>query len=110
MAYEEIKDKLDEGIREYVRILMDNGVETFQSCQGGIGHPMPDPTVCFFGDKNEGLRVLHIALKNNLPVHEVRRVYSVQEEEAQSPYWEIVFKHDTSGHSTYNKETGFFEG
>lgn len=31
-------ESLDDGIREYVRILVTSGVETFESCEGGEGH------------------------------------------------------------------------
>jgi hypothetical protein len=35
---------LDEGIREIVITLATNGVETFESCQGGPEHCFPEPT------------------------------------------------------------------
>lgn len=37
---------LDPGVAGYVRILRDAGVETFESCEGGLGHALPEPTVC----------------------------------------------------------------
>ncbi|MGH7475244.1 MAG: hypothetical protein ACRELD_03060 [Longimicrobiales bacterium] len=32
---------LDAGIRSAVRLLIDAGVETFESCEGGLGHEHP---------------------------------------------------------------------
>jgi hypothetical protein len=40
---------LDEGIREFVVILIANGVETFESCEGGRGHCYAEPTIRFRG-------------------------------------------------------------
>ena len=40
---------LDEGIREAVAVLVANGVETFESCEGGPGHAFPEPTIRFEG-------------------------------------------------------------
>jgi hypothetical protein len=34
---------LDPGIAEYVRVLLAQGVETFESCQGGPGHAYTEP-------------------------------------------------------------------
>jgi hypothetical protein len=38
---------LDEGVREIVVTLIANGVEAFESCEGGDGHAFPWPTVQF---------------------------------------------------------------
>lgn len=38
---------LDDGIREIVIVLVKNGVETFESCEGGPGHAFPEATVRF---------------------------------------------------------------
>jgi hypothetical protein len=43
------EEPLDEGIREIVLTLIANGVETFESCEGGPGHVYPWPTVPFTG-------------------------------------------------------------
>jgi hypothetical protein len=32
---------LDAGIRRYVAALRSGGIETFESCEGGEGHPFP---------------------------------------------------------------------
>lgn len=55
---------LDPGIRDAVRILRRGGVETFESCQGGYGHPenpggkhaYAEPTVRWHGTSADGGR------------------------------------------------------
>lgn len=38
-------DTLDDGIREIVLLLRKARYKTFTSCEGGKGHPFPEPTV-----------------------------------------------------------------
>jgi hypothetical protein len=45
---------IDPGIRREVKILWENGIETFESCEGGRGHSFPEPTVRFHGGQSEG--------------------------------------------------------
>jgi hypothetical protein len=85
--------KLDKGIAREVKILFQNGVETTESCEGGQGHPFPEPTVRFAGGQAEGFRALGIALQNGLNVTELRRVWSVQDGEPVGPQWEMTFYH-----------------
>jgi hypothetical protein len=47
---------LDRGIRTAVRTLFENGIETFESCEGGMGHAFYEPTVRFHGGPGEGFR------------------------------------------------------
>jgi hypothetical protein len=82
---------LDEGIREIVVVLVGNGVETFESCEGGRGHCFPEPTVRFEGDSSEGLRALAVALENGLPVARLRRVWGVIDGQIHGPWWEMTF-------------------
>jgi hypothetical protein len=89
--------RIDAGIAREVRILWDNGVETTESCQGGQGHPFPEPTVRFTGDKSEGPRALGIALQHGLRVTALRRVWSVIDGEAVGPFWEMTFYHPDGG-------------
>jgi hypothetical protein len=70
---------LDEGIREIVITLVANGVETFESCEGGRGHSFPEPTVRFEGGSSEGLRAIAVALENGLPVRRLRRVWGFED-------------------------------
>jgi hypothetical protein len=84
-------DSLDPGIRPYVKILVDEGIETFESCQGGSGHSFPEPTIRFHGQHSEGYRAVAIALQHGLPVECLRRVWDVEDLELVGPDWEIVF-------------------
>ena len=82
---------LDTGIQDAVETLQRAGVETFESCQGGLHHAYPEPTVRFHGDASEGLRALSIALKAGLPVAALRRSWPVIDKEPTGPWWELTF-------------------
>lgn len=81
---------LDSGIKNAVLILCENGIETFESCQGGTNHAYPGPTIRFHGDRVEGLRAYAIAARHGLNVASLSRVYDVLEGELVGPYWEIT--------------------
>lgn len=83
--------QLDPGIRRYVEVLRQSGVETFESCEGGNGHAFHEPTVRFHGGQAEGYRALGIALQHALPVAELRRYWYVQNGEPCGPHWEMTF-------------------
>lgn len=83
--------EIDRDIRQAVRVLNKNGVETFESCQGGKGHPFPEPTVRFHGGNAEGFRALSVALQHGLRVFELRRYYTIIDELPVGPYWEMTF-------------------
>jgi hypothetical protein len=83
---------LDEGIREIVVVLAANGIETYESCEGGPGHSYPEPTVCFEGASSEGLRAASIAIENGLPISELRRTWGVVDGLLHGPWWEITFR------------------
>jgi hypothetical protein len=82
---------LDSGIRDIVITLASNGIETFESCEGGKGHSFPEPTVRFEGGASEGLRAMAIALENGLPVLRLRRVWGVVDGSMHGPWWEMTF-------------------
>jgi hypothetical protein len=82
---------LDRGIAAVVVALASAGVETFESCEGGVGHAYAEPTVRFHGDHAEGMRALSVAMKANLPVQELRRVWPVLNNEPTGPWWELTF-------------------
>ena len=82
---------LDDGIAPFVRALVDGGVETFESCEGGSGHAYPEPTVRFHGDHAEGFRALSVAMRANLPVAGLRRVWPINGGEPTGPWWELTF-------------------
>jgi hypothetical protein len=83
---------LDLGIKYYVETLRASGVETFESCEGGEGHSMPEPTVRFHGQRGEGFRALAIALEHALPVLDLRRYWAIIDGEPTGPYWELTFR------------------
>jgi len=82
---------LDPGIRKIVEILLECGVETFESCEGGPGHACPEPTVKFEGDLSEGLRAVAVALAYGLPVAALRRTWQVRDRTLHGPWWEMTF-------------------
>jgi len=82
---------IDPGIRRAVKILWENGIETFESCQGGRGHSFPEPTVRFHGQKHEGFRAIAVALAHGLKVAALRRYYTVEDGELHGPCWEMTF-------------------
>jgi hypothetical protein len=82
---------LDEGIRNIVVTLIEHGVETFESCQGGEGHAFPEPTVRFEGATSEGLRALSVAIAYQLPVYQLRQSWAVRDGILHGPWWEMTF-------------------
>jgi hypothetical protein len=83
--------QMDPGIRDAVKILIENGIETMQSCQGGQGHAYPEPTIDFSGGYEAGFRAFAIATMFGLKVTELRRVWSVQDGEPVGPHWAMTF-------------------
>jgi hypothetical protein len=82
---------LDPGVRPYVDVLDAAGVETFESCEGGPGHAMPEPTIRFHGQRPEGFRALAVARTYDMPVSELRRSWPLIDGEPTGPYWEMTF-------------------
>ncbi len=89
----EFSPPLDKGIDKEVIILRQNGIETYESCQGGKGHSSPGPIVNFHGESAEGFRAYTIAVENGLRVSELRRTYHVEDGELVGPTWEMTFTH-----------------
>ena len=85
------EEPLDEGIKDIVLGLIANGVETYESCEGGKGHTYPWPTVRFTGSSAEGLRALSVALSYGLPVSQLRRTWTIRDEAIHGPWWEMTF-------------------
>lgn len=83
--------KLDAGIRRAVRVLWEGGIDTTESCQGGRGHSFPQPTVCFSGSYDDGFKALALAIEHGLPVHQLRRCYTMDGGELIGPEWEMTF-------------------
>lgn len=84
-------ESLDPGIAAYVHVLIENGIETIESCQGGEGHCEPEPIVWFIGGMADGLKALAVALEHGLPVFELRRIWVIQAGEIQGPKWALTF-------------------
>lgn len=82
---------LDKGIAKYVKILRTEGIETYESCEGGKGHSYKEPTICFHGERSEGFRALAVALQYNLPVYKLCRVWRIEDSEPVGPDWEMIF-------------------
>jgi hypothetical protein len=82
--------ELDKGIAEAVKVLMDAGVETFESCEGSDGHAYTEPTIRFHGERAEGLRALSVVLQHGLKVTSLRRTWPINDGEPTGPWWEIV--------------------
>ena len=74
-------------------MLRANGVQTFESCESGLGHAFPEPTVRFAGDPPEGFRALAVALEHGFPVRSLRRYWKVTGRygEPTGPDWELAF-------------------
>ena len=83
---------VDKGIAREVRILWENGVSTTQSCEGGKGHPFPEPTISFGGNYSDGFVALGIALQHGLAISELRRVWTIDAGEFVGPEWQMTFR------------------
>lgn len=83
---------LDPGIAVAVHLLLDHGVETYESCQGADGHSSPYPFVRFHGQQYEGHRALSVALMYGLAVRALNRRWSIEDGEPVGPRWELVFR------------------
>ena len=84
--------ELDTGIRRYVLILRSQGIETFESCQGGEGHAFPEPTIKFHGNHGEGFKALAVAMTYHLPILSVRLVWDFYDGFPRGPWWEMTFR------------------
>ena len=91
MTDEKFDSPLDKDIEKAVLILRENGIETYESCQGGDGHAYTEPAIRFHGEYSEGFKAFSIAIQNGLPVAQLNRVYEYQDNELKGPWWELVF-------------------
>jgi len=89
----EFSPPLDKGIEREVMFLNENGIETYESCEGGAGHAYLEPTIRFHGDRSEGFKALAIALQNDLKPSDLRRIWTINDGEPVGPEWEITFYH-----------------
>lgn len=91
MDSEKYSPPLDKGIEKEVKVLNDNGIETFESCEGGSGHAYLEPTVRFYGDRYEGFKAFTIAMQNGLNPSKLGRIWTVEDGELIGAYWEMTF-------------------
>ena len=84
--------EIDAGIASMVGVLFANGIETFESCEGGNDHAFPEPTVRFHGNAWAGLRAFSVAMEHGLPVLAVKRAYAVVDGQLVGPEWEMTFR------------------
>lgn len=91
VAPEHVSPPLDAGIRPFVDALCSEGIETFESCEGGPGHAFPEPTIRFYGGPTEGFRALDAAHRHQLPVLSIRRTWPIVDGEPTGPWWEMTF-------------------
>ena len=93
LASHDLDMPLDKGIAPFVDILREGGVETYESCEGGSGHPFPEPTIrfCASGRPADGWHALSVAIEHALPVSELRKVWSYESDGPNGPFWEMVF-------------------
>ena len=85
-------DKLDPGVRPYVKALRDSGIETIESCEGGEGNHSDLPWIRLGGKEfDAGLKAVSVSLYHGLPVTELRRVWYVGEDNMEGPDWHVIF-------------------
>ncbi len=87
----EICGFVDKGIKDKVKLLLENEVETYESCEGGKGHCYPEPTIRFHGSRAEGFRALSVALQSDLNVAELKRIWVINDGEPTGAWWEMTF-------------------
>jgi hypothetical protein len=84
---------LDTKIKEAVLILQKGGIDTFESCQGGVGHACHEPMVRFLGNSFEGFKAYAIAKNNGLNVLSLSYEYSETNGWLEGPHWRMTFRH-----------------
>jgi len=87
-----IPQDLDPGIAHAVIVLRENGIETYESCEGGVGHAYPYPCVRFYGTDAAGWRALELAITYRLEVTRLDRVWRVENDHPVGPIWEMRFR------------------
>ncbi len=92
-ASKRVAIRLDIGVKRTVERLIEAGIETNQSCEGGPGHAYPEPTIAFAGSQGDGMRALGLCITWGLPVSALRQVWNVLDTNVPTgPHWELVFK------------------
>jgi hypothetical protein len=96
--------RIDLGIRRFVKILNDEGIETLSSCEGRKNpgyHPKRDgphhgdwPYIILSGTIADAYIAIGSALKEGLPVHSIEQSWFTYPEDPNvlnGPQWRITF-------------------
>jgi hypothetical protein len=96
--------KLDPGIRRYVKIIRDFGIQTLSSCQGRDNpgyHPVIDgphhgdwPYILIHGASAQAFIAVGAALIEGLPVRTIEQSWTIYPEDPRilsGPQWRITF-------------------
>jgi len=84
---------LDPGIRFAVRVLhAAGGIETSQSCEGGVGHAYPDPTIDLVDDEGAGLRAVAALTVYGLDVWTLSRVWPIRHGMPCDVLWRVTLR------------------
>lgn len=86
----EFDSPLDAGIARAVIVANGAGFTTYESCEGGVGHAYPEPTVRGFGTYQEVMRAVMAMIDLALPVCELRQVWHLRDSVLYGPCWDIV--------------------
>ncbi len=88
-AEERFSDEpMDPGIICAVRIFQEQGIETCQSCQGGVGHSYEWPTVDIYGAP---WKALGIANDFGLPVMAISEQFEIVDGRPAGHFWRVEF-------------------
>ena len=87
----------DPEIIPILRILNENGIKTFESCQGGIEHAFGKPTIRFHGNYDTAMKVMNLCNQHNFSINYFRKYYVYESPyeniyEFKGPRWEVIFK------------------
>ena len=88
-------EELDSKIAPLVELFNQNGIMTFESCDGGTEHTFPMPTIRFHGGVWEGFRAYALAIYHGFKVSDLRRYWTTCDGELTGPEWEITFVRNT---------------
>ena len=88
-----IERGVDKGIGLAVGILLRNGVETFESCEGGTDHAFTQPTIRFYISSPGSIwKAVEILIQHGLPIYEVRITWDILDGLPTGPHGEVTFR------------------
>lgn len=83
---------LDPGIVEAVKALLDAGLQTAESCEGGKDHAYDRPTVVLIGGSADGWRALAVCKELRFPIRSLERYWPIEDGEPRGPWWRLTFQ------------------